>query len=208
MDLILRYFPGLSDHQKLQFSQLEQLYTFWNKRINIISRKDIDQLYERHVLYSLAIAKFFDFAPNTSVLDVGTGGGFPGIPLAILLPSVNFTLIDSIGKKIFIVNEISKSLMLKNVRTISARVENLDEKYDFVISRAVTEFSKFIKWTKCKVRPGSQSSVPNGIIYLKGGNFENELKTYVQKVFIFDVSKVFDLKFFETKKIIFYPCSI
>jgi len=208
MDLILRYFPGISEQQKQQFSQLEKLYSFWNERINVISRKDINQLYERHVLYSLAIAKFFDFSPNTTVLDVGTGGGFPGIPLAILLPQVKFTLIDSIGKKIFVVNEISKSLILKNVKTISSRVENLNEKYDFVISRAVTEFPKFIKWTKDKVQPGSQSSVLNGIIYLKGGNFENELKSYAQKVIIFDISKVFTQKFFDTKKVIYYPCKI
>ena len=206
MDLILQHFPELSELQKSQYSQLENLYGFWNRKINVISRKDIEHLYEHHVLHSLSIAKFFKFDPFTTILDVGTGGGFPGIPLAIFFPSVNFTLIDSIGKKIYVVNEIVKSLNLKNVNTICSRVENVEGQFNFIISRAVTDFHTFIKWTKNKVLPGSLNSQPNGIIYLKGGDLENELKTFNQKVIVYDIPKVFNEKFFETKKIIFYPC--
>ena len=205
MDSLLRYFPNISEQQNSQFSQLENIYRFWNNQINLISRKDIDHLYERHVLHSLSIAKFFEFSPDSNILDVGTGGGFPGIPLAIFFPSVNFTLIDSIGKKIFAVNEIVKSLNLKNVKTICSRVEDLKEKFNFVISRAVTDFPMFIKWTRSKVLPGGPNSFPNGIIYLKGGDFENELKTVKQNVVVYNISEIFSEEFFETKKIIFYP---
>jgi 16S rRNA (guanine527-N7)-methyltransferase len=205
MDLILHYFPDLSEKQKLQFSQLEYLYGFWNKQINVISRKDIDYLYEHHVLHSLSIAKFFNFNPLATILDVGTGGGFPGIPLAIFFPSVNFTLIDSIGKKIHVVNEIAKSLKLTNVTTICSRVEDVNKKFNFIISRAVSDFQKFVKWTEGKVLPVNINSLPNGIIYLKGGDFENEISAFRQKIIIYNIQDFFGEKFFETKKIIFYP---
>jgi len=205
MDSILRYFPKISEQQNSQFSQLEKIFRFWNNQINLISRKDIDHLYERHVLHSLSIAKFFEFSPGSNILDVGTGGGFPGIPLAIFFPSVNFTLIDSIGKKILAVNEIAKSLNLKNTKTICSRVEDLSEKFNFVISRAVADFPIFIKWTRSKVQPGGANPFPNGIIYLKGGDFENELKTIRQNVLIYNISEIFSEEFFKTKKIIYYP---
>jgi 16S rRNA (guanine527-N7)-methyltransferase len=205
MELILRYFPGITEHQKHQFSQLGQLYRFWNSQINLISRKDIDHLYERHVLHSLAIARFFKFNPSTTILDVGTGGGFPGIPLAIFFPSVNFTLIDSIGKKISAVNEIIKSLELNNVSACNTRVENVKEKYDFIISRAVTEFIKFIKLTKGNIQPLQSNTFANGIIYLKGGDFEKEVKSVKDKIIIHNIFEAFHEIFFETKKIIYYP---
>jgi 16S rRNA (guanine527-N7)-methyltransferase len=205
MELILRYFPNLTEQQKEQFSQLGQLYNYWNERINVISRKDIDNLYERHILYSLAIAKFFEFIPDTSILDVGTGGGLPGIPLAIIFPSVNFALLDSIGKKILVVNEIIKNLQLQNVNAKLSRLEIVKEKYDFIVSRAFSGYSKFADLTKSKIKPGKLNSFSNGLIYLKGGNFENELKKYKHDAVIYDISKVFHEEFFESKKIIYLP---
>src|SRR5665213_2635183 len=168
-DLIVKYFPSLTEQQLMQFDRLPELYTFWNNQINVISRKDIDQLYERHVLHSLGIAKVISFLPGEKVLDVGTGGGFPGIPLAILFPETQFYLVDSIGKKIKVVQEVAKALGLKNVIAFHQRAEQANEKFDFVVSRAVTRLKEFYPWVKDKFNSESKNELPNGILYLKGG---------------------------------------
>ncbi|GHT74373.1 ribosomal RNA small subunit methyltransferase G [Bacteroidia bacterium] len=193
-DLVTKYFPDISELQRQQFAQLSELYTDWNARINLISRKDIAFLYERHVLHSLAIAKCVTFAPSATVLDVGTGGGFPGIPLAILFPHTHFTLVDSIGKKIMVVKEIATSLPLQNVTALQARVEDLRTQFDFVVSRAVTDLPTFLSWVWSKTN--------NGVLYLKGGDLAEELSSVCQKVQIFDISAWFSEPFFETKKVI------
>lgn len=200
--IILKYFPNLSDKQIFQFSQLGTLYQEWNDKINVVSRKDIDSLYERHVLHSLAIAKYTQFAPNTSILDVGTGGGFPGIPLAIMFPDCNFTLVDSIGKKITVVNGIAASLGLDNVIGKQSRVESLNEQFDFVVSRAVTAFPDFVNMAKSRVSKVQHNSISNGIIYLKGGDFDEEIAPFKKRVIVTDISAYFEGEFFETKKII------
>jgi 16S rRNA (guanine527-N7)-methyltransferase len=204
MDIILSYFSELSETQKLQFQQLEPLYKDWNAKINVISRKDIEQLYERHVLHSLAIAKFFKFHNNESFLDVGTGGGFPGIPLAIMFPDCRFTLIDSIGKKILVVNEIVKALKLKNVQAIHTNVNQWNKKYDYILSRAVCNFSEFVTLTFKNLKQPSRG----GIIYLKGGDLTEELKPFQQKINIFSISEIFSEPFFETKKVVWLPSII
>lgn len=204
MDILNKYFPELTTSQKDNFSKLQELYTLWNERINVISRKDIDQLYERHVLHSLAIARFFTFNPGTRVLDVGTGGGFPGIPLAIMFPEVQFTLVDSIGKKITVVTEVAKALELKNVTALNVRAENLKENFDFVVSRAVTEFPVFEKWVRKLISTQQKNTFLNGIIYLKGGDFEEEIKGF-KKAQVYAISEKFEEPFFETKKIIYLP---
>jgi 16S rRNA (guanine527-N7)-methyltransferase len=205
MDIIFKYFSALSEQQKYQFSKLQELYGIWNARINVISRKDIEQLYERHVLHSLAIAKFFNFPENAKILDVGTGGGFPGIPLAILFPSCNFSLVDSIGKKITVVKEIAYSIELKNVVAVQERAETLQNRYHFVVSRAVTEFPVFVKWVKGKFEKESLGNLKNGIINLKGGDITNELKPFANKIKIYEINTVFEEEFFETKKVIYLP---
>jgi 16S rRNA (guanine527-N7)-methyltransferase len=205
MQIILKYFPSLTHQQIAQYQELQELYSYWNERINVISRKDIGQLYERHVLHSLAIAKFFQFPDNSKILDIGTGGGFPGIPLAIMFPNVNFTLADSIGKKITVVNEICKSIKLKNVSTINVRAENIENEYHFIVSRAVTDFAQFVRLAGSKIKPGKINETNNGIIYLKGGDFINEIKKFGQKVKVYDISDFFIEEFFETKKIIYLP---
>jgi len=202
MEEILKYFPNLTEKQKLQFSQLKPLYTEWNERINVISRKDIDGLYVRHVLHSLAIAKAVEFNDGADVLDVGTGGGFPGIPLAILFPKVNFHLVDSIQKKILVVNEVAHSLGLENVKAEAVRAEKIKSKYDFVVSRAVTQMPKFAGWVRNKIKEESNHPIPNGILYLKGGDLTEELKDF-GKVRIFNLSDYFSNEFFETKKVVF-----
>jgi 16S rRNA (guanine527-N7)-methyltransferase len=202
MDIILKYFPSITETQKHQFSQLQELYGFWNERINVISRKDIDHLYERHVLHSLAIAKFFHFSNSSKILDVGTGGGFPGIPLAIMFPECQFTLVDSIGKKITVVKEISNAIDLKNVTAIQDRVENLKGKYHYIVSRAVTEFPLFVKWVKDKFEKDSMDNIKNGIIYLKGGDLSEELHPVANKIKIFEIQSVFEEEFFQTKKLV------
>ncbi|UOE39892.1 16S rRNA (guanine(527)-N(7))-methyltransferase RsmG [Chryseobacterium suipulveris] len=199
--LIERYFPDLSDEQKSQFSKLEELYGDWNEKINVISRKDMDSLYEKHVLHSLGIAKVMEFAPGTKVLDIGTGGGFPGIPLAILFPEVQFTLVDSIGKKITVVNAVSESLGLKNVKGIHERAEKLNEKYHFVVSRAVTQMPVFLRWLKGKFEKEQFNPKHNGVLYLKGGDLAEELAGL--KVEVFDLKNYFDSEFFETKKVVY-----
>ena len=201
MELIHKYFNDLTIEQIKQFELLEDLYFKWNQKINVISRKDIDEIYLKHVLHSLAIAKFISFKDDTSIIDVGTGGGFPGIPLAIIFPKVKFHLVDSINKKIIVVNEVSKSLKLKNVTTSHSRVENLNGKYDFVISRAVTKMREFKRLIKGKFNSESFNDLNNGIIYLKGGDLTIELLGIINKQI--SISKYFNEEFFETKKIVY-----
>lgn len=203
MQTIQKYF-NLTPEQAKQFAQLEALYKDWNSKINVISRKNIDELYVNHVLHSLGIAKVIDFLPNASVLDVGTGGGFPGIPLAILFPETQFHLVDSIGKKLKVVDAIVVELGLKNVKTTHNRVENIKDKYDFIVSRAVTKMPDFVKWVKGKIKKESKHAFKNGILYLKGGDLTQELSNY-KTVQIFDLSNYFDEVFFETKKVVYLP---
>lgn len=205
MDIILKYFPDLSDGQIEQFEKLEALYADWNSKINVISRKDFSQFYERHVLHSLGIAKFIRFTPNTTILDVGTGGGFPGIPLAVFFPDVKFHLIDSIGKKIKVVNGVADSLGLKNITAEQVRAENLSRKYDFVVSRAVTRLPDFVKWIRKNISKTNRNALPNGILYLKGGNLTEEIKPFGKKIFVQEISEYFDEEFFETKKVVHLP---
>jgi len=201
MKLILKYFPNLTNDQIQKFKELEVLYKEWNSRINVISRKDIDDLYLKHVLHSLSIAKFILFKKNTSILDVGTGGGFPGIPLAIIFPDCNFLLVDSINKKINVVKEISNTLKLTNVSYNSIRVEKLKTKHDFIVSRAVTRMNKFRNLVKGLISNKNDNEIKNGIIYLKGGDLTEEMMNIKhQKV---NISDYFDEEFFETKKIVY-----
>lgn len=201
MDIILKYFPELSSDKIEKFKQLEALYIYWNQRINVVSRKNINELYINHVLHSLAIAKIINFKNKTNILDVGTGGGFPGIPLAILFPDCNFTLVDSIAKKIHVVDSIVDSLKLDNICTSVSRVESLNTKHDFIVSRAVTNMPKFMNLTKGRVIKGGNNSLSNGIIYLKGGNLSEELKNIKNQ--IYNISDYFEEDFFETKKIVY-----
>ena len=204
MKEIYEYFPDLTKVQYEQFAQLDELYRFWNERINVISRKDIDNLYSHHVLHSLAIARCFEFKQQSSILDVGTGGGFPGIPLAIMFPKVQFCLIDAIEKKIKVVNEVVASLGLENVRAMQMRVENFPERFDYVVSRAVTSFPEFYKIARKSVSTICNNKLHNGIIYLKGGDFFEEM-TGFKKYKIFNISNFYTDEFFETKKIIYLP---
>jgi|TARA_B110000305_G_C19448219_1_gene646115 16S rRNA (guanine527-N7)-methyltransferase len=204
MEHILNYFPNLTDKQISQLRQLEKLYKEWNAQINVVSRKDIDELYTRHVLHSLAIAKVQSFIAGSSVLDIGTGGGFPGIPLAILFPETQFILVDSIGKKIKVVNAIAESLGLKNVKGEHIRAEEVKGQFDFIVSRAVTNMNDFTKWTKGKVKKNSIHPLKNGILYLKGGDLTEELQNF-PKVTLYDLSNFFEEDFFETKKVVHIP---
>jgi 16S rRNA (guanine527-N7)-methyltransferase len=201
MHIILKYFPELSSDKIEKFKQLEALYIYWNQRINVVSRKNINELYINHVLHSLAIAKIINFKNETKILDVGTGGGFPGIPLAILFPDCNFTLVDSIAKKIHVVDSIVDSLKLDNICTSVTRVESLNSKHDFIVSRAVTNMSKFLNLTKGRIIKGGHNSLNNGIIYLKGGNLSEELKNIKNQMY--NISDYFEEDFFETKKIVY-----
>lgn len=204
MHLIQRYFPNLSEIQFKQFEALQGLYEDWNSQINVISRKDIESLYLRHVLHSLSIAKLIQFKAGTKILDIGTGGGFPGIPLAILFPEVTFHLVDSINKKLKVVNGVTESLGLENVYTTHARAETIKGQYDFIISRAVTTMPDFVSWIKNRVAKKSVHPIKNGILYLKGGDLTEELKTYT-KATLYDLSDYFEEDFFETKKIVHLP---
>lgn len=203
MELIKKYFPELTAQQLILFEKLYPLYEEWNEQINVVSRKDFENLYLKHVLHSLAIAKEFSFTSGTKILDIGTGGGFPGIPLAILFPEVDFVLVDSTGKKIKVVEEVSAALELKNVTAIHDRASKVKGKFDFVVSRAVTRLEKFIPWTNGKFKTKMINHYPNGIIYLKGGDLEEELNEIKRAVDIFDLSKHFEEPFFETKKIVY-----
>lgn len=202
MDIILKYFPDLDSTQKERFANLLPIYQHWNAHINVISRKDIGLLYERHVLHSLSIAYVVNFKAGTSIIDVGTGGGFPGIPLAILFPSCHFHLVDSIGKKIKVVEEVANSLGLNNVSWSQQRAESLDESYDFVVSRAVTALPDFVKWVRELIASESQNEIKNGILYIKGGQFEDELQKVYMKKKVYKLSAWFDEDFFNTKSII------
>lgn len=202
MDIIRKYFTDLTDQQLSNFDRLGPLYEEWNSKINVISRKDIEQLYERHVLHSLTIAKIILFKPGTTVLDVGTGGGFPGIPLAILFPEVSFLLIDSIAKKIKVVTEVASALNLPNVKAEHQRVEDVKQKFDFVVSRAVTAFPRFVEMVQTKVSSQSKNTLPNGILYLKGGDFEDEISPFGKQIKVYDLQNYFQEEFFETKRLI------
>lgn len=197
------YFPNLTDTQKQQYEQLPALYEFWNNQINVISRKDIDQLFERHVLHSLGIAKVMPFLSGESVLDVGTGGGFPGIPLAIMFPETQFYLVDSIGKKIKVVQGVADALGLKNVRAAHSRAEQINEKFDFVVSRAVTRLGEFYPWVKGKFNKDSKNKLPNGILYLKGGDLADEIAESGLKVTQYYLKDYYSEEFFDTKQVIY-----
>lgn len=201
--LITKYFPDITEHQLDQFRQLQELYSDWNSRINVVSRKDIDMLYERHVLHSLGIAKVIWFKAGTKILDVGTGGGFPGIPLAILFPESQFYLVDSIGKKIKVVQAVSEVLGLKNVKAEQKRAEELKETFDFIVSRAVADFNVFYSWVRNKFNKENFNDLPNGILYLKGGDLEEELKEFGKRVKVYPLKYLFEEEFFETKKVVF-----
>lgn len=206
MDIILQHFPDLTEKQKAQFGQLAELYAYWNERINVVSRKDIENLYEKHVLHSLAIAKVHSFKPGSDILDVGTGGGFPGIPLAILFPDAKFHLVDSIGKKIKVVNEVAQALGLENVKAEQIRAEQIKGDYDFIVSRAVSRLSVFYPWIRRKIKPGRQFRFKNGLLYLKGGDLKAEIKeSGLQRVKTFDISDFYEGEFFETKQVVYVP---
>ena len=202
---ILKYFPLLTPEQVTRFEKMGPLYRDWNVKINVISRKDIDSLYERHILHALAIAKIIRFTPGTSILDVGTGGGFPGIPLAILFPECRFVLIDSIGKKINVVMAVAKELDLNNIIAIHTRVQEVKREFDFVISRAVTAFPDFVELVKKNVARQQHNARPNGIIYLKGGDFQEEIKNFNKSIEVIQISDFFSEPYFETKKVIYLP---
>lgn len=204
MELIQKYFPDLTDEQLTQYSALNELYQDWNLKINVVSRKDIDELYLRHVLHSLGIAKVQKFNPGAKILDVGTGGGFPGIPLAILFPETNFHLVDSIGKKIKVVDEVVEGLKLKNVKTFNSRVEEITGNYDFIVSRAVAAMPTFVHWIKGKIAKNNTHELKNGILYLKGGDLAEELEGY-KTAKIYELQDYFEEEFFEMKKVVHLP---
>lgn len=203
MDLIVKYFPNLTEEQIQQFSKLKELYEFWNSQINVISRKDTENFYERHVLHSLAIAKVMQFKDESDIMDIGTGGGFPGIPLAILYPNCQFVLVDSIGKKVKVASEVANALGLKNVTAVHDRAENIPQKFDFIVSRAVTAMPDFVKWTKNKFKPKSVNEFPNGILYLKGGDLKEEMLNVKKFYRFYDIPTFFEEEFFETKKVVY-----
>ena len=204
-DIITNYFPQLTAAQKDQFAQLGPLYRHWNQKVNLVSRQDIDSLYTHHVLHSLGIAKVCPFSPGTSVLDAGTGGGFPGIPLAILFPSVQFHLVDSTGKKIKVVNAVIQELDLKNIKAEPKHSNELKGRFDFIVSRAVTAFPNLVDLMQRKIKYKSFNSLQNGILYLKGGDLEEELRNYRKIIIVSPISNFFEEAFFETKSVVYYP---
>ena len=203
IDLLLKYFPNLSSDQKIHFERLQELYTLWNEQINVISRKDTENFYERHVLHSLGIAKVMEFKDGSTILDIGTGGGFPGIPLAILFPNCQFTLVDSIGKKIKVVNEVALALGLTNVKGIQARAETIPDKFDFIVSRAVTAMPAFLTWVDKKFKKVNINDLPNGILYLKGGDLIEEMSPVKKHYKFHELNTIFQEEFFETKKVVY-----
>jgi len=205
IETIVKYFPDLNETQILQFEKLKPLFLEWNEKINLISRKDTLNLYEHHILHSLGIAKVVKFLPGSKILDIGTGGGFPGIPLAILYPEAEFILVDSIAKKIKVVNDLSLKLNLKNIRAFQTRAENVNNKFDFVISRAVTRLNRFIPWTKNKFKKENRHLLKNGILYLKGGDLSEEIKEAGRRCVVYPLSTYFNEPFFETKKVVYIP---
>ncbi len=205
MNSVEKYFPSLSETQRHRIAEFGKLYELWNSQINVISRKDIEHLYEKHVLHSLAIYKFIQFSKGSEILDIGTGGGFPGIPLAIMLPDVQFTLTDSIGKKIKVVQEVSDALGLKNVKALHIRSEEVKHKFDFVVSRAVAELSELLRWTDGKIKKQQINAIPNGLICLKGGDLTSELAGQRKSTESYDINSWFDEPFFESKKLIYVP---
>lgn len=203
MEMIKKYFPNLTQDQISKFERLKPLYEEWNQQINVISRKDMDQFYERHVLHSLAIAKVIRFNPGTTILDVGTGGGFPGIPLAIMFPKSRFHLVDSIGKKIKVVEAVKEALDLQNVRSSHKRAEEINFKFDFIVSRAVTKMPVFITWVRKKINKTHKNALPNGILYLKGGDLTEEMSSVQTFHEYYDIPEFFEEEFFETKKVVY-----
>ena len=204
MELIQHYFPDISENQRMKYAKLQDLYQDWNMKINVVSRKDIEELYLRHILHSLGIAKVQKFNANASILDVGTGGGFPGIPLAILFPEAQFHLVDSIGKKIKVVNEVVEGLGLTNVKTSNSRVEEINGSYDFIVSRAVAAMPTFVHWTRGKIAKRNNHDLKNGILYLKGGDLSEELVGY-PRAKVYDLKNYFKEDFFLTKKVVHLP---
>ena len=204
-ELILRYFPDITPRQQEQFAKLGELYTEWNARINVVSRKDMEHLYTRHILHSLAIAKVCQFKPGAKVVDIGCGGGFPSVPLAILFPDVEFVGVDSIGKKIKVVEGVVQGAEIKNLRAVNSRAEQLGEKFDYVVSRAVTEMSKFMPWAWALLRKGEAGTLKNGILYLKGGDLAEELALTRRRWDVHDIGAMFDDEFFETKRVVYTP---
>jgi 16S rRNA (guanine527-N7)-methyltransferase len=204
MELIHKYFENLTPDQVEKFQKLEELYKDWNLKINVVSRKDIEELYLRHVLHSLGIAKVIQFKNGSNILDVGTGGGFPGIPLAIMFPECNFHLVDSIGKKLKVVNEVVEGLGLTNVKTTHSRVEEIDEKFDFIVSRAVAVMPTFVRWVKGKIKREQNNDLRNGILYLKGGDLKEELEDYTTYK-LYDLKDYYEEEFFDTKRVVHLP---
>ena len=204
MEIILNEFPDLNDFQIGQLSNLKGIYQYWNSKINVISRKDIENIYVRHILHSLVIAKFVKFRKGTTILDLGTGGGFPGIPLSIIFPDSNFILVDSIKKKLIVVEEVIKEIELKNVKYKWSRAENLNYNYDFLVTRAVAKMPLLVKWSKGKFNKTSSNQIPNGIIALKGGDIKDELVDIKEKKIV-DIKNIFDVNYFYDKKIIYVP---
>ena len=205
MELITKYFPNLTEEQQRQFAALYDLYLDWNSKINVISRKDITNLYEHHVLHSLGIAKFPKFAPGTTIMDLGTGGGFPGVPLAILFPEVKFHLVDSIGKKVRVASEIATAIGLKNVTFRHCRAEEEKQKFDYVVSRAVMPLTDLLKIIRKNISTEQRNALPNGLICLKGGELEKEVMPVKHQTEFFDLKMVFEEEFFETKKVVYVP---
>lgn len=205
MELIKRYFPDLRDNQIETFSKLFNAYKYWNEKINVISRKDFENFYKHHVLHSMSVAKFINFKEGTSILDVGTGGGFPGIPLAIVFPECEFFLIDSIKKKLKVIEAIKEEFDIKNINTLQVRAENYKEKHDFIVSRAVKKFPVFVNWVSNNINDENKNEIANGIIYLKGGNIDSEIAPFKEKIKIIPIDQYFQEEYFATKKILYLP---